>query len=136
VLLGAVIAAYLPSLLAGAVRPGSAPGWQFQLALEVLQELNGRRNKALRGRTASSLAQALEVDVLRLEPALEALIGLSWIGQLATENGEEPCFVLLAEPERTPLEPLIQRLLLTRSPSLENLWKKLACPSVSLADAL
>ena len=43
VLLGAVIAAYLPSLL-GRRRAGAptAHGWQFQLALEVLQQLHAR----------------------------------------------------------------------------------------------
>lgn len=39
VLLGAVVAAYLPSLLAGVARRGTVPGWTFQLAVEVLQEL-------------------------------------------------------------------------------------------------
>lgn len=38
VLLGAVVAAYLPSLLAGVARRGTVPGWTFQLAVEVLQE--------------------------------------------------------------------------------------------------
>ena len=40
VLLGAVIAAYLPSLLAGVERRAMVHGWQFQLALEVLQQLH------------------------------------------------------------------------------------------------
>src|SRR4029453_17274605 len=39
VLWGAVIAAYLPSLLAGTRRRAAAHGWQFQLAMEVLQHL-------------------------------------------------------------------------------------------------
>jgi membrane protein len=39
VLLGAVIAAYMPVLLIGGGRDGGGPGWQFQLALEVLQQL-------------------------------------------------------------------------------------------------
>jgi membrane protein len=136
VLMGAVIAAYLPSLLAGAVRRGSAHGWQFQLALEVLQELHVQRNRAFRGRKASSLAQALDVDVLQLEPVLEVLTGLRWVGQLAPDEGEEPCFVLLAEPEQTALEPLMKQLLLSRSQSLENFWEKAGLPSIRLVDAL
>ena len=36
VLLGAVVAAYLPSLLSGIARRGNYPGWRFQLALETL----------------------------------------------------------------------------------------------------
>ena len=136
VLMGAVIAAYLPSLLAGAVRRGSAHGWQFQLALEVLQELHGQRSPAFRGRKASSLAQVLDVDVLQLEPVLEVLTGLGWVGQLMPDESEEPCFVLLAEPEQTALEPLLKQLLLSRSPSLENLWEKAGLPSIRLIDAL
>ena len=46
VLLGAVIAAYLPSLLAGARRRAAAHGWQFQLALEVLQRTASRARYA------------------------------------------------------------------------------------------
>ena len=43
-LLGAVVAAYLPSLLSGIARRGDTPGWSFQLALEVLEQLNLAQN--------------------------------------------------------------------------------------------
>ncbi|MCB2034420.1 MAG: YihY family inner membrane protein, partial [Ottowia sp.] len=43
VLFGAVIAAYLPSLLTGVARRGGGPGWEFQLATEVLQALARER---------------------------------------------------------------------------------------------
>ena len=46
VLLGAVIAAYLPSLVAGDAAARGGHGWQFQLALEVLTHLNGARASA------------------------------------------------------------------------------------------
>jgi membrane protein len=68
VLLGAVVAAYLPSLLAGARRRGGGHGWQFQLALEVLQHLHAAQATARRGLTATELAAAMEVDALQLEP--------------------------------------------------------------------
>jgi hypothetical protein len=49
VLLGAVVAAYLPSLLAGVARRGTVPGWTFQLAVEVLQELQRARRHIGKG---------------------------------------------------------------------------------------
>ena len=39
VLLGAVVAAYLPSLLSGVRRRGGTPGWRFQLAVEAIAAL-------------------------------------------------------------------------------------------------
>src|SRR6478609_10928627 len=67
VLLGAVIAAYLPSLLAGPRRMPGGHGWQFQLALETLGHLDQSRATARRGLTALELAAAMQVDVLQLE---------------------------------------------------------------------
>ena len=99
VLMGAVIAAYLPSLLAGVARRGSAHGWHFQLAIEVLQQLNLARITARKGVSASQLAEQLEVDVLQLEPVLETLVGLDWVGQLnEAEGAAESRYLLLADP--------------------------------------
>ncbi|MBC7649761.1 MAG: YihY family inner membrane protein, partial [Vitreoscilla sp.] len=128
VLMGAVIAAYLPSLLAGVARrgddggEGSARGWQFQLALEVLQQLHEQQKTSRRGRSASILANLLRVDVLQLEPALEALTALGWVGQLVEDSDAEPPYILLADPDQTLLEPLIQRLLLDKTHSTLPLW--------------
>src|SRR3954447_15717995 len=89
VLLGAVIAAYLPSLLAGPRRRPGTHGWQFQLALEVLQHLHKVRSAARRGMTAAELAMAMEVDVLQLEPVLQTLVQLDWIGRLNEIEDQE-----------------------------------------------
>jgi membrane protein len=62
VLLGAVIAAYLPSLLVGGGRGGGGHGWQFQLALEALQRLDGARSSPRRGLSLLELAQQLRLD--------------------------------------------------------------------------
>ncbi len=43
VLLGAVVTAYLPSLLSGIARRADTPGWSFMLALEMLQLLRQAR---------------------------------------------------------------------------------------------
>ena len=137
VLMGAVIAAYLPSLLAGVTRRGSAHGWHFQLAIEILQLLDKARTTARLGVSASELAELLEIDVLQFEPVLETLVELDWIGQLNDAEGNaESRYVLLADPETARLAPLMQNLLLDSAPSLQNLWEKASWPSLTLRDAL
>ena len=128
VLMGAVIAAYLPSLLAGVARRGGGRGWQFQLAVEVLQRLNSVRATSNRGCSASNLALALQIDVLQLEPVLEKLTELDWIGQLVpnadADVDEESNYILLADPDQTLLEPLMQQLLLNKTDSTLPLWQQ------------
>ena len=125
VLFGAVIAAYLPALAGGlSRRRGGGPGWDFQLAAEALQALAAVRHQPRRGLSQTELAQALRVDALQLTPALEALQALDWTGQLMPQaSGSEPRHVLLADPENTPLAPLIERLLLAPGPALPGLWQ-------------
>ncbi|GAB3488436.1 YihY family inner membrane protein [Curvibacter fontanus] len=133
VLLGAVIAAYLPSLLAGVARRSPGPGWRFQLALELLQELEHTR----RGLTLMQLAGQLRVDPLQLEPLAETLVRLDWVGRLADdEPGAPPRLVLLADPARTPLAPLLQALLLPREGSTAALWRSGRLDELSLCDVL
>ena len=140
VLMGAVIAAYLPSLLAGVARRGGGHGWQFQLAVEVLQRLNSVRGTTNKGCTASSLAQALQIDALQLEPILETLTELDWVGQLVpnvdARSDEESNYILLADPERTLLEPLMQRLLLDKTDSTLPLWAAGQWSGLKLRQAL
>jgi membrane protein len=137
VLLGAVIAAYLPSLLSGVQRRVSAQGWQFLLAIEVLQQLAPLRASMDKGLTMSGLSQWLKVDALQLEPVLEALVALDWVGQLQEERDDgEARYVLLADPDTTLLEPLLQALLLQHEPSTHNLWKNGRWELMTLRDAL
>ena len=148
VLMGAVIAAYLPSLLAGVSRRGgdngvgSAKGWQFQLAIEVLQRLTSVRAASNRGCSASSLAQALRVDVLQLEPVLATLIELDWLGQLipnpdaGADLDGQSSYILLVDPDQTLLEPLIQRLLLDKTTSTLPLWAAAGWSGIHLRQAL
>jgi membrane protein len=137
VLWGAVIAAYLPSLMAGTRRRAAAHGWQFQLALEVLRELSRARGAQRRGLTAPQLAQALEVDGLQLEPVLETLVALDWTGRVnEIEDEEETRYILLADPQATALEPLIRHLLLPYSDATDKLWKSGRLSSVYLKDVI
>ena len=141
VLLGAVVAAYLPSLLAGVARRSGHQGWNFELAVEVLQQLHAARQTSAHGLRLDELAQRLRVDALQLEPSLDALLALDWLGRLQEEEAaqpsqSEPRYVLLANPQTTPLAPLVQRLLLERTPSLEALWGRADLDRLSLADVL
>lgn len=140
VLLGAVTAAYMPSLLAGVARPASAHGWQFQLAVEVVQHLAPLRTKEDRGLAASALARMVGTDVLQLQPVLDALVGLDWVGRLDEEDRgttrEEARYVLLADPDQTPLAPLMERLLLDRSAALTRLWDRGQWNQLLLRDAI
>lgn len=141
VLLGAVVAAYLPSLLAGVARRGTVPGWTFQLAVEVLQELHRARQQPAKGLRPSQLAQLLRVDGLQLQPVLEALTALDWVGQVSdaavsAADVPESRYVLLADPESTLLAPLVQRLLLQRVDSLGPLWANAKLETLRMADVL
>lgn len=136
VLLGAVVAAYLPSLLSGIARRGGTPGWNFQLALELLQQLRGARapgEAQSAGKSLALLSQNLRVGDLQLEDALQTLLSLDWIGQL---DEEEARYVLLADLSSTPLAPLVERLLLPVRPSTQNMWKNSRWSAIYVADVL
>jgi len=137
VLFGAVIAAYLPSLLTGVARRGGGPGWEFELGCEVLQALARVRATRARGFTPPQLANWLKVDTLQLNPVLEALQSLDWVGELATHTeNEQPRYVLLVEPAQTPLKPLMERLLLAPDEALGKWWAHEAVAGMTLADIL
>jgi membrane protein len=137
VLLGAVITAYLPSLLAGPRRRGGGHGWQFQLALEILGYLDQARSTARRGLTATELAAKMEVDVLQLEPVLQTLVQLDWIGRLNEVDDQEGTrYVLLADAQSTALEPLMRHLLLPASEATAKLWQTGRLSSLYLRDVL
>lgn len=123
VLFGAVIAAYLPSLLAGVARRGGTPGWPLQLAIEVLQHLSDERDMPQKGLGLASLGERMRVDALQLAPVVEALVRLDWVGHIAEQRADEdPRLVLLVNPATTPMEPLLREMLLVRSEVLAPLW--------------
>ncbi len=141
VLLGAVVTAFLPSLLAGVARRPDEHGWLFALAVESLQQLHAVRTTAAHGLRLDEIAQRLRVGALQLEPALDALVALDWVGRLqpeetASRQQAEPRYVLLADPASTPLSPLMQRLLLPSSASVAALWGRAGVDGMLLADVL
>ncbi len=138
VLLGATLTAYVPSLLAGIPRKRSGVGWQFQLALEVLGELDRAAASPDKGRTLTQLCQALAADSQRIEPVMETLTALDWVGQLneADVYGASARYVLLAQPEVVTLEPLMDALLLPRNQATQKLWGHARWPSIALREVL
>ncbi len=137
VLLGAVITAYLPSLLTGVQRRARAHGWQFLLALEMLQQLERVRQLPEKGLSLEQLSVLLQVDQLQLEPVMETLLELDWLGQLQEERPNAmPRLVLLPDPDVTLLAPLFDALLLQREASTENLWKNGLWPKLNMRNAL
>ena len=143
VLLGAVVSAYLPSLLAGVERHASGPGWSFQLAVEVLQALHAARSTPAKGLRVAGLAQKMRVDALALRPALVTLEALDWIGAVndaydAGGSGAAPGsrYLLLVDPATTPLAPLLQHLLVAREQNLQPFWEHAHLDQLHLADVL
>jgi membrane protein len=137
VLVGAVVTAYLPTLRSGVVRGDLGPGWRFQLALETLQGLHRARSGPAKGRTVTELAAAAQVSHLGIEAALEPLLKLDWVARIDPAAGQtEPRYVLLADPDSTPLAPLLQDLLLRREASTEGLWSGSQWARLRLRDVL
>jgi membrane protein len=84
------------------------------------------------------MCTALEADALDVDPLLEALTQLGWVGLLQEEHGpsREGRWVLLIEPASTPLEPLIDRLLIARVPLTEGFWHSALLAETTLQQAL
>jgi membrane protein len=99
-------------------RRGGSPGWNFQLAFEVLQQLDSARSTDAKGLTLHQLAVRLRVNDLQLVQPLEALRELDWVGVLDADPSGTQRLVLLADPEQTRLLPLAHKLLLTPSDTL------------------
>jgi len=107
----------------------------------VLQVLHRARQQPAKGLRPSQLAQLLRVDGLQLQPVLEALTALDWVGQVSdaavsAADVPESRYVLLADPESTLLAPLVQRLLLQRVDSLGPLWANAKLETLRMADVL
>ncbi|WP_312834371.1 YihY family inner membrane protein [Comamonas sp.] len=133
VLLGAVVAAYLPSLLAGVARLPLAQSWDFQLALECLRALNLMRYQPEKGLYLHQLATRLQVEDVQLHRALDVLCQLDWVGAVvdvderrtgtgAPESQHDMRYVLLIEPAQTLAAPLVAALMLDRNEATEPLW--------------
>ncbi len=135
VLLGAVIAAYLPSLLTGAARRCGGLAAAIGNGSTAAPGARAQATPA-KGMGATELVTRMRVDTLQLAPVLETLVALDWIAPLAEEPAnEDPRYVLLADPS-TPIEPLLKELLMPQAEPLEDLWQKGPLRSLRLGDVL
>lgn len=134
VLLGAVIAAYAPSLQMRVRTRVAIPGWRFELALTVLQRLSDARGSEQRGLSPLALSEALRADPLQVEPLLAVLASMDWVQRL--DEGERSRYVLLCDPALTPLGPLLQRTLLEPGEASALFVSRARWWDLTLADAL
>lgn len=134
VLLGAVIAAYAPLVGKQLARWPDEPGAQFHLAIVVLGKLAEARSTEHRGLELIELVDALGIDPLQIEPVLQALCELDWVGRL--EEPRDARYVLLCDPASTSAEPLIAELLLDPAPDLATVWQRAGFARMKLAEIL
>jgi membrane protein len=133
VLLGAVIAAYAPSLQMRVVRHANGAGTRFQLAVSLLRLLHEAAGQEGRGLSAEQLSARLRIDPLQIEPLLNVMVTMDWLGRL--DEVDSARYVLLCEPATTPAEPLISRLLLEPS-ALRGFWRRAGFDHMTLQDLL
>jgi membrane protein len=134
VLLGAVIAAYAPSLQMRVKRWPEGPGSTLQLAVAVLRQLSDARRAGERGVSATQLAESLGIDPLQTEPIVETLVAFDWVGRL-DESGD-PRFVLLCDPSRTPAQPLLSQFLMEPSTASRGLFRRAGFDTMTVQELL
>lgn len=130
VLLGAVVAAYAPSLQMRVVRRPVRPGHEFELAVTLLRELSRARGTSAHALSIGDLATVLRTDPLQVEPVLDALIDLDWVGRLEEEGDQR--YALLCEPSGTLAGPLIDRMLLEPAPATAAFRRHAALQGMTL----
>ncbi|MEF7616106.1 YihY family inner membrane protein [Aquincola sp. MAHUQ-54] len=134
VLLGAVIAAYAPSLSMRIVRRRAVPGHRFTLALGVLRLLLEAHQGDRHGLTIRQLAEQLRTDPLLVETVVDALIDIDWVGRLEEAGGQR--HVLLADPAHVPLQALVDELLLVPDAGTQVFRERSSLGALRLGDVL
>ncbi len=134
VLLGAVIAAYAPSLQMRVVTRARTPGWRFELALAVLQRLHDARRAGRGGLALEALAQDLRADPLQLEPVVDMLAAMDWVARL--DEGGVARHVLLVDAASVPLRALIDQTVLAPGDASAVFRQRAALDALTLVDAL
>jgi len=134
VLLGAVIAAYAPSLQMRVVRQGNTPGHRFSIAVAVLGELAAARMDTQRGLDADQIAATLRIDPLQVEAIIDLLIEGDWVARLDEEGTQR--HVLLCDPATTPASELIDKLLLKPDARVASFRVRAGLDRLMLSDVL
>ena len=134
VLLGAVVAAYAPSLKMRVSRWPDLPGSRFHLAVAVLRQLDQAQATPGHGLDASQLSQALRTDPLQIEPILDTLVAIDWVGRL--DEAGNARYVMLCDPAKTPAERLLSRLLLEPVAALGAFWQRAGFDEMTVAELM
>lgn len=134
VLLGAVVAAYAPSLQMRVTRLPDLPGARFQLAVNILRALQGARGTPKHGFTLTEMSEVLRTDPLQIEPILETLVEIDWAGRLDEPGSAR--YVLLCDAAATKIEPLLKQVLLEPSRSLARFWDRAGFRDMTLVELI
>lgn len=134
VLLGAVVAAYAPLARMHIGRWPRGPGSRFHLALAIVRALLRSKEEGATGLSARDLSKTLGIDPLQIDPLLDTLIRIDWLGRL--DEVGEPRYVMLVDPGKASAEPGIAALLLEPSPDLGPFWQEARFDQMRLADLL
>jgi membrane protein len=134
VLLGAVIAAYAPSLQMRVVRLPDIPGARLHLAVTILRALARARQTSSHGLGLAELSQALRTDPLQIEPILETLVAIDWAGRLDEAGAQR--YVLLCDPATTKAAPLLSQLLLEPGLALRKFWQRAGLGEMTLRELI
>jgi membrane protein len=134
VLLGAVVAAYSPSLKMRVVRQPDTAGHRFAMALTMLGALARERHRPANGLTVEQLSQGMRTDPLQIEPLIEVLVSMDWVARLDEDDAKR--HVLLCDPQTTLATPLINRLLLGPQPSTRIFRQLAGLEQLRLAELL
>ena len=142
VLLGALVTAYLPTVLSGVERLTGHKGWQFELAVEILQCLAKERELPHKGLFVRQLSRRLRIEASQIQPVLRSLALLDWVGAVqppeafSSLESTEPRYVLLVDPYTTRVEPLVQALLLQSSEAVQPLWQRAQLSEMTVAELI
>ncbi len=136
VLLGAVLAAYAPSLGMHLQRHELLPGHRFALALAVLRALAQARHGGQGGHAVQPLAEQLQADPLLIESVMATLTELGWAGRLEDDTATAPRHVLLIDPASAPARPLLEALLLGADPKTAAFRERAGFERLRLAELL
>jgi membrane protein len=133
-LLGAVIAAYAPTLQLRVAQRNHLPGFRFELAVAVLRSVADARQAGERGLSAHQIADVLNADPLQIEPALDALVAIDWVGRLDEAGGAR--YVLLCDPDVTAAKNLVAATLLDPSPRVAAFWQRANFDQMTVRDLI
>ena len=134
VLLGAVFAAYAPSLSMRVRRHLDGAGARFQVAVSMLRLLSRARVDGQHGLSVEAMAGALGIDPLQIEPILFKLTLLDWVARL-DESGNAR-FALICDPATTLAAPLLVDLLLEPTAELQGFWHRAGFDKMTLQTLL